>query len=233
MTRHTDPRLIEASLAANRKALSDTLGAIQARIAPEKLMQDAWSTLRQQAGRFAQSADRAVRANPWAFAVTGLGIGWAVFGTKHKKLVRPAAAEDTSRWEDEGGSPPPDHIDDEPAQITGKANPLHSVRAQAARQVDDMPLIFGAAALLIGAAIGATLTRTRLEDRVFGSESDRFHVKTAEILRTEQHRLRELASEVTQTIADGLRDSLTAATGELSDTIDKVGDQVRADLEKT
>ena len=138
-----------------------------------------------------------------------------------------------SRWEDEGGSPLPDHIDDEPDQNTAKTDPLHSVRAQAARQVDDMPLILGAAALLIGAAIGASLTRTKIEDRVLGPESDRFHDKAAEILRTEQHRLRELASEVAQTITDGLRDSLNAATGELTDTIDKVGDQVRTELKKT
>ena len=232
MTRHTDPRQIEASLAAQRSALHATLDALHDRIAPEKLAQDVWGKVRRQMGWLADTTDRAVRGNPVGFAITAVGLGWMLFGGKRQPHLPRPPAQDMARWEDEGGSPLPDHFDEAATVAATDTRLAQTVAAKTVQQVDDTPLIFGAIAVLVGAACGAALTRTKIEDQLLGAESDRFHAEAATLLRTEKQRLRGLAGELTQIITDGLRDSLTAATGTLSDTISKVGTQVRTDLEK-
>lgn len=240
MTRHTDPRLIEASLAAHRSALADTLDVLKDRLAPVKIAQDVVDTISRQATGFATSTGRMMRANPLAFAMTGLGLGWILFGRRPEKHLRPVAVEDISRWEDEGGTPLPEQGMHQPvtaeslaARASANAARLsRSVKAQAARRVDDTPLIFGAAALILGVVAAVALRPSQTEDDLFGAESDLFHKHAADLLRAQEQRLRDLLGEVTQTVTQGLQSGLAAATEELSDTIDKVGDQVSAGISK-
>ncbi len=106
MTHHADTRAIEEGLERNRSALRDTVDEIQDRFSVDRLAEEALGLFQgKTAADFTRSIDRAVRANPVALALTGVGIAWLIFGGR--KPTPAPRAEAISRWEDEGGNPEP------------------------------------------------------------------------------------------------------------------------------
>lgn len=82
MTEHHDPRNIEANLAQKRAALGSTLDELQDRFSVERLAEQALGMIRDNAAGYTRSIDQAVRANPLALAVTGIGLAWLIFGSR-------------------------------------------------------------------------------------------------------------------------------------------------------
>ncbi|MWD27123.1 DUF3618 domain-containing protein [Aquicoccus sp. SCR17] len=60
---------------------------------------------------------------------------------------------------------------------------------------DDQPLVAGALALAVGAAIGGVLPRTRREDETFGAWSDQLFDEAERVYREERAKLEEVARE--------------------------------------
>jgi ElaB/YqjD/DUF883 family membrane-anchored ribosome-binding protein len=109
MTQHTDADTIEAGIERDRASLASTLGTLQDRMSVENLAQDALGMIRSNAAAYTQSIDNAVRANPLALALTGVGIAWLIFGSGKSSGGNSAGAKDAprkaiARWEDEGGN---------------------------------------------------------------------------------------------------------------------------------
>ena len=76
---------IEREIEQERSALSDTLDGLRDQFSPERMMQSASDQLRTHGGDMAQSVGRAVKENPMALALTGIGIAWLIAGSGSKK----------------------------------------------------------------------------------------------------------------------------------------------------
>jgi ElaB/YqjD/DUF883 family membrane-anchored ribosome-binding protein len=103
MTHPTDADTIEAGIERDRASLASTLGTLQERISVDHLAKEALGMIRSNASAYTSSIDSAVRANPMALTLTGIGIAWLVFGGK--KTGADPAPTAIRRWEDEGGTP--------------------------------------------------------------------------------------------------------------------------------
>lgn len=135
MTQHPDTSAIEAGLEQSRARLSSSLDALQHRVSVENLAQEALGMIRSNAAAYTRSIDNAVRANPMALALTGVGIAWLVFGTR-KTSSEPHPSVN-SGWEDDSGMPdasarygtPPGTI----AEEHGWSDRIDTLRAKASR----------------------------------------------------------------------------------------------------
>lgn len=111
------PDEIAAMLERERQELAASLDGLRNRLSPDQLINDAMGYAKANLGPYARALDGAVRANPMAAVMTGVGLAWLVFG-RGSKSAAPAVAlagtkfEALSRWEDEGGPPAPDHSAD-------------------------------------------------------------------------------------------------------------------------
>ncbi|MHA6346889.1 DUF3618 domain-containing protein [Roseivivax sp. CAU 1761] len=83
---------------------------------------------------------------------------------------------------------------------------------QAADMFEEHPLVMGALAFAVGAAIAGTLPRTRYEDEYFGEDSDRLYHEAEEIFNEEMSKAQRVAG---------------AALGEAR----RVGEEFRSDAE--
>lgn len=81
MTTETDtPREIEREIEADRTALRKTLGELQDELSFDGLSRRVAMQFREHGSDWAHSASNAARANPVALALTGVGVGWMIFG---------------------------------------------------------------------------------------------------------------------------------------------------------
>lgn len=149
MTRHTDTNAIEAGIEHDRTSLASALDALQERVSVEHLAQEALGMIRSNAATYTRSIDGAVRANPLALALTGVGIAWLVFGSRKTPATTPVKPTAISRWEDDGGSfvapehPPLPAMDDDWSRnietLRGKASAaLRRIENEARRHADDL-----------------------------------------------------------------------------------------------
>ncbi len=95
---------LEAGIEHERASLASTISKIHDRVSVESLAQDALDTIRTNAAAYTKSIDRAVRANPAAVALTGIGIAWLIFGSRKRTESEAPRTIGEDRWLDEGGA---------------------------------------------------------------------------------------------------------------------------------
>ena len=77
------------------------------------------------------------------------------------------------------------------------------------------PLVFGAIAAAIGAAIGGALPRTRTEDSLMGEHSDDLYHEAERILSEERRKAERVASATMSEVKDVISDTADEVTGKL------------------
>jgi ElaB/YqjD/DUF883 family membrane-anchored ribosome-binding protein len=118
---------IAAELERERAVLAGTIDGLRERLSVDAVLGDAFDYVKANMAPYARALDGAVRANPLAAVMAGVGVAWLVFGrrTAFSGAESPPLAgtkfEALSRWEDEGGpvSPHPDHDDAWMAEADG------------------------------------------------------------------------------------------------------------------
>jgi ElaB/YqjD/DUF883 family membrane-anchored ribosome-binding protein len=200
---------IQHDIERTRGEMASTLEAIERKLSPRQLMDQAVDTMRDLAIDTTRIG-QAVRENPVPLALIGLGLGWlAISGMRGRSLedVLDRAAEAgesalsaTSAWssataeklgEGIGGEGRTQRLRAKASEIAGQARDIlnentevarrkvsewsHTARTQANTAAEatvdtyrDHPLAMGAAAALLGVAIGAMLPRTRQEREIMG-----------------------------------------------------------------
>lgn len=138
MTHHTDTQKIEADLERSRSKLGSTLDELQERVSVENLAKEALGMVRNNAAAYASSIDSAVRANPLALTLTGIGLAWLVFGNR-KPTPSPRKTV-INRWEDEGGRPAPAYADrsDDVEDAHPWADKIDALRAKASKRLREI-----------------------------------------------------------------------------------------------
>ena len=105
------------------------------------------------------------------------------------------------------------------------------VRRSFSDVLENEPLVLGALGLAVGAAIGALLPRTQVEDRTFGDTSDHLRETAEEFGREKLEQGKAVAEEVYRTAKEKAEETGLTASGEDS-LAGKVGEVARATMEK-
>lgn len=90
------------------------------------------------------------------------------------------------------------------------------------RMIEDHPMVMAAAMLAMGAAFGAALPRSKVEDNAFGVERDRLMRRAAKLLAQEK--------ALAQRIAEGVTDTAKAAMGTVKDAVVKTTETLPTDM---
>jgi len=106
------PDEIAAMLERERRNLAASIDGLRSRLSGDRLVGDAVDLAISNIRPCARVLDRAVRANPVAAVMIGVGLAWLVLGRKGSPTPPDAPLAGTgfealSRWEDEGGPPAP------------------------------------------------------------------------------------------------------------------------------
>lgn len=109
------PDEIAAELDRGRDDLAQSIDGLRDRLSVDTLIGDAVGFARANMAPYTRALDSAVRANPMAAVLAGVGLAWLVLGRRGSTALPDAPLAGTkfealSRWEDEGGPPAP-HVD--------------------------------------------------------------------------------------------------------------------------
>jgi len=108
---------------------------------------------------------------------------------------------------------------------------------------DEQPLVVGALAVAIGAAIGGALPSTRREDEAFGSYRDQLFTEAQRVYEEERSRLAEVARDTAdeakaqaRDLADTVKEDVRHAAGDVRDkardAVENVADTARKDAKE-
>lgn len=73
------PEEIEREIAATRSEIDETINALQEKVSPGQLVNQALGYVKEGGGDFAANLGRAVRDNPMPLMLIGVGLGWMMF----------------------------------------------------------------------------------------------------------------------------------------------------------
>jgi ElaB/YqjD/DUF883 family membrane-anchored ribosome-binding protein len=79
-----DPRQLEREVEEQRRHLGETIHALEERISPNAIYDQAAGYVRSHGGEFAQNFGRSVKANPLPVALTAIGLAWMMFGERRQ-----------------------------------------------------------------------------------------------------------------------------------------------------
>jgi ElaB/YqjD/DUF883 family membrane-anchored ribosome-binding protein len=94
------------------------------------------------------------------------------------------------------------------------------------RALEEHPLVAGAVAFAVGAAVGAALPGTDVENRTFGSERDRLMSDASRMLREERGRAMQLAGSLGQEAKAAVRETVEAVADTARDKAGQVASRV-------
>lgn len=194
-----DPARLEREIDRTRASLGRTVDALERRLSPGELLDQALGLAREHGGQFATNLGRSVRNNPMPVILTGVGLAWMMASSNE-----PRAAE----YEDWSAADDGDAGSGLKAGMSSAKSAVASATDRAARATDsvrhslenlghsagdvgervrikgeqvrhgfdrlmqEQPLVAGAIGLAIGAALGAALPGTESEDELWGRASD-------------------------------------------------------------
>ena len=136
---------IERELEQDRLALAQSLDALRDRLRPASLVAEGKNAFLAQTAPVLSRLDGAVRAHPVLTAVAGVALAAVIFGRPRPADNEAATAAPTmagttfealTRWEDEGGSPPPGPMVPD-ADWLNEMQTLHERAHTLLRQIDE------------------------------------------------------------------------------------------------
>ncbi|MGX0878230.1 hypothetical protein ACSSV4_002927 [Roseovarius sp. MBR-154] len=77
---HRSPEEIERRLEQERAGLADSLEALRDNFSIDRIVRQSAEQIREHSGDIGASVSRAVKDNPLAVALTGVGLAWLIFG---------------------------------------------------------------------------------------------------------------------------------------------------------
>jgi len=99
----------------------------------------------------------------------------------------------------------------------------------AGRMVDDNPLVAAGIAMAVGAAVAAVLPRSKMEDELFGTESDRLMSDAARMMRDERSRAVRVMQGVGEELKGSVRDIVDNVSEQASVVADRVSERAMSE----
>ncbi len=224
------PAEIAARLEEDREALSRSIEGLRDRLTPDVLLADVKGFAMTNIGPYAQAVDRTVRANPLAAVLAGAAVAWLVFGRLGGTDADVDAAQDDKAEPESGGrtdgpaSASPFLMDTTAPQdqagrvedwiedtLKGPDEPDATPAQRHGRLIEDRPLFAAGIGMAIGAALGAALPRTAVEDRLLGPDRDQLLAQARAVLRADEDRAAQSGVTFATTVASGVAASLASS----------------------
>lgn len=198
---------IEDELERTRSELDSTLHELEHRLAPGPIMETIIESARSGtlADRIAFVTDR-VKANPFAAALVGFGVGWLMLSSR----APGAGIRKTAPADETAGESFREHAarigDGEEAAARGRLGRYGDMARRGGAQAQDTvasvvnthPFATGLMAIAAGAALGALLPRTRREDEWMGESRDELAEQARELGRQEVDRAKRAAQSAAE-----------------------------------
>lgn len=201
-----------AEIESTRADMGETVDAIQQRLSPENLKEQAKDRVKEATVGKAQGGGstivESVRANPLPAALTGLGLTWLLMSARRQSSAPPryeerdpsgpTAGQAVERARDKVGETA-SRAQDKAGQVAGQAR-----RASGGfqRMLQENPLVVGALAVGTGAAAGLAIPETTKENEVMGEARDTFVDKAQEKAEEAQEKVRRVAEEAQSAAKD-------------------------------
>lgn len=227
---HKDPQTLEYEISQTRAEMDRTLGALERKLSPRHLIDQAMDFVRRNGAGATDSVGRVVRNNPVPLALAGLGFAWLLFRTKSTSTSADAdyhyrygesaldEVEEYERSEEERPFRAAPSADQSAAGLKSRLNagarwPMDKAHEQSDRlkrgievMAHEQPLLLGALGIALGAAIGAALPESESERRWLGPARDGALDKVKQQGKQAYQQVREAAERgvtgVKQAVAD-------------------------------
>lgn len=182
------PDRMEREVDQARARVSQTLSELSDRLSPGELLDQALGMAREHGGELGRNLGNQVKSNPMPVILTSIGISWMMMSSGKNTMRQVDHHTQTSTDTDVDSSGFMDSVQDAAAKTGDKAAALgdrmHEATADAKASAQsardsliqfyrDQPLLAGSLGIAIGAALGALVPATEVEDDLFGEASDR------------------------------------------------------------
>lgn len=152
---------LEREVEQARARLGRTANELSDRLSPGELFEQALGMIREHGGEFGRNLGSQVKNNPMPMVLSSLGISWMMMSSGKAGATHSTQEEHTTAG---------DRAQDAGANMKESAQ---SARDSLERFYREQPLIAGSLGIAIGAALGALVPETEMEDDVLGEASDR------------------------------------------------------------
>lgn len=171
---------LEREVDQARTRLGSTASELSDRLSPGELIDQAVAMAREHGGEFGRNLGSQVKNNPMPMILTSVGLTWMMMSSGKN-----GAAYDASTHKD--GRSFKDALGDTAAKSRDKAGAVgdrvqgassnvkqsaHNARESLAQFYRDQPLLAGSLGIAIGAALGALVPPTEIEDHNLGEARD-------------------------------------------------------------
>lgn len=240
---------VEREVEASRGSLDRTVDALREKMTPGQLFDEASRAMggagQQVMTKFVEQA----KENPMPLAVMGLGLAWLMSTSGKARMSAPQGYRRPEDYVSAGpgvgdrvhaaGDKVADLVGEARDRVSGAASSVgdfgrsaadrageYTDRAQRsfAQVLEREPLLLGAAGLLVGAAIGAALPATEIEDRMVGPTRDKVLDKGKELAQSGMQQ----AGEVAQTAYAAVKTELQESADSGATVAERVEEAVRA-----
>lgn len=209
----TEP--IEEDIRSTRDSIDDKMGRIQERLSPGDLIDSVIGFARDNGGAVAGSIGRTVREHPLPLAMIGAGIVWLAMSSRRERgadddyygeRLEGESRESFRERMRQRAAAAGESLRERASDLGERAGELgHRARVQAreagrsgGRYVKEHPILIGAAGIVLGAAIAASLPRTWREDSVFGERAERAREAAREAAVREGRKVQEAAKSAVE-----------------------------------
>ena len=204
------PEEIRSDIEQTRAELSETIDAIQERLSPQHLKEQATSAVREATVGKAEEAvssatDTArgagaqmletIKQNPLPAALTGIGIGWLVMKSRSGSSSSQSSGQVQQKVSETAGQ-----IQERAGQLVSSAQErtgqvAEQTQGQVQRLLQESPLAVGGIALALGAAVGLSLPETQQEHQLMGQTRDRLMEQAKATAKETQEKVQHVAEE--------------------------------------
>lgn len=180
------PERLEREVDQARARVGRSASALSDRLSPGELIDQALGMAREHGGEFGRNLGAQVKNNPMPMILTSIGISWMMMSSGNNGAAHAYDPYDTSTDQDRGSLK--DALGNTAAKSRDKAaavgdrvrgattnakESMQNTQESLAQFYRDQPLIAGSLGIAIGAALGALIPSTEMEDDMLGEARDR------------------------------------------------------------
>jgi len=229
-----DPQTLEREIDQTRAEMDRTLGALEQKLSPSNLVDQAMEYLRTNGTWLADNAGRFAKEHPLPVALAGLGLAWMFVARRSSDefethgYLDPAHDYDDADDEYVGGraavNRSPVSLESDEGTIAGVKERVSSSARQVAQRAraktdrlttgitsmaEEQPLVLGAIGFAIGAAVGAALPESESERRWLGPTRN----KTVEKVKEQSGQAYEQVRAAAVRGVEGVKEAVSNVAG--------------------